>query len=421
MRIPAQHTTVLHYVREAGLQDALVPFASVFAAQHGWYSSGNGSVAWPNAASAITDDFAKSLAFDNSIGPDTRVAVARISALMHTVAPGEVRRLFESEFNHNVWRALDSLDLTPYLEPGRPRIDILAILSQHAHLKAHFSATTALFLRDAALENQAELYTLDGGMDRLPRAMAKKLRRPPLLSAAVQRIERRDRDVLVHIASEQGVYTQTFDWAVCTVPFSALRHIELVGVSAEKLSLIHGLPYCPTMKVLLNCRQRFWEREATFVDGGASVLDGFVRQIYYPRPNPGYDGGVLLAAYATGADVRVLQEKSPEERIQFVCHQLARLHPELKSSDMIVSAACIDWNAEPWIRGGCSVPWNSSPEEPRGNLADQQLAEQAQLAAKPDGRLLFAGEHCSMYPAWMEGALDSALKAVATLQMEETA
>lgn len=30
---------------------------------------------------------------------------------------------------------------------------------------------------------------------------------------------------------------------------------------------------------------------------------------------------------------------------------------------------------------------------------------------RPEGRILFAGEHCSLYHAWIQGALESGLNA----------
>jgi hypothetical protein len=33
-------------------------------------------------------------------------------------------------------------------------------------------------------------------------------------------------------------------------------------------------------------------------------------------------------------------------------------------------------------------------------------------AARPQNRLFFAGEHCSKYPAWIQGSIESALEAI---------
>jgi monoamine oxidase len=40
--------------------------------------------------------------------------------------------------------------------------------------------------------------------------------------------------------------------------------------------------------------------------------------------------------------------------------------------------------------------------------------QQTQLHAdivRPEGRILFAGEHCSLYHAWIQGALESGIRA----------
>jgi monoamine oxidase len=42
--------------------------------------------------------------------------------------------------------------------------------------------------------------------------------------------------------------------------------------------------------------------------------------------------------------------------------------------------------------------------------AGQQTALQADIV-KPEGRIHFAGEHCSLYRAWIQGALEYGLRA----------
>ena len=41
---------------------------------------------------------------------------------------------------------------------------------------------------------------------------------------------------------------------------------------------------------------------------------------------------------------------------------------------------------------------------------DQQTDEQAAIV-KPEGRVHFAGEHCSLYHAWIQGALERRTRA----------
>ena len=49
---------------------------------------------------------------------------------------------------------------------------------------------------------------------------------------------------------------------------------------------------------------------------------------------------------------------------------------------------------------------------------EQQTTLQADIVA-PEGRIYFAGEHCSLYHAWIQGALESGIRAAR--QIHETA
>lgn len=300
-----------------------------------------------------------------------------------------------------------------YLDDRTPRVDLETFFADHPQVRRHFSATTSLFLRDVALETQRELYTIAGGMERLPRALAAQLRNPPRLGMPARRIDRREHDVEVHFDGPDGQVVQCYDWVVCTVPFSALPQIELHGLTTEKLRIIHQQRYCTAVKALFHCREPFWRADGIEESGGASCLDGPNRQNYYPRLSSPGEGAVLLAAYATGTDAVVLASMQEDARWQLLRRGAAALHPAIEREGMIQGSMFMDWDREPWIRGGCSVPWLDDLDQPNGTQAEARLREQAELAARPEGRLLFAGEHCSRFPAWLEGSARSALDAVA--------
>ena len=70
---------------------------------------------------------------------------------------------------------------------------------------------------------------------------------------------------------------------------------------------------------------------------------------------------------------------------------------------MIRAAVSVAWGQSEWTRGGCAVRWGKD---------DDRVAEEIALAASPQNHLFFAGEHCSKNPAWIDGAIESALDAV---------
>jgi monoamine oxidase len=70
---------------------------------------------------------------------------------------------------------------------------------------------------------------------------------------------------------------------------------------------------------------------------------------------------------------------------------------------MIKEAASIAWGNYKWSAGGCTVHWHGDDSHRQINYLE---------AARPQNTLFFAGEHCSKYPAWLQGSIESTLEAV---------
>jgi monoamine oxidase len=193
------------------------------------------------------------------------------------------------------------------------------------------------------------------------------------------------------------------DFAICTVPLPLLSRMRLGGLTGEKIDAIHAVRYVPATKVAFHCREPFWEEAG--ITGGASCSGGRIRQTYYPAADgdPAL-GAVLLASYTIGEDADVLGRMPAAARYTTVLTELARMHPQLLRTGMVLNAASAAWGQHRWSGGGCSVRWG----------LDQAAAEDLRrTVASPVGRLYFAGEHCSSSPAWIDGAIESAREAVA--------
>ncbi|MGB3758534.1 MAG: FAD-dependent oxidoreductase, partial [Rivularia sp. (in: cyanobacteria)] len=112
-------------------------------------------------------------------------------------------------------------------------------------------------------------------------------------------------------------------------------------------------------------------------------------------------GSVMLASYTIGDDADRLGNMSEEERHGYVKDVVSKVHPELQQQEMIKDVASIAWGNYEWSAGGCTIHWDDS------NHTANYLE-----AARPQNNLFFAGEHCSKYPAWIQGSIESTLEAV---------
>jgi monoamine oxidase len=240
-----------------------------------------------------------------------------------------------------------------------------------------------------------------GGMDQLPNAFYYRLRRHIRLGAQVIAIEQSGDHVTAHYRTASGVYSQTGDYCICTIPFGVLRHLDFTPpLSKGKYRAIRSLNYNPSTKILLQVRTRFWEREGGV--GGATPTDLPVRRIVYPSHSPADDErGVLLASYTWGQDAARWGALSPDDRIALALKDVAKIHPQIREH----------------FEGGASHAWYSDPYAV-GAFALFEPGQEATLQpdiVKPEGRVHFAGEHCSLWHAWIHGALESGIRAATAI------
>ena len=89
----------------------------------------------------------------------------------------------------------------------------------------------------------------------------------------------------------------------------------------------------------------------------------------------------------------------PEARDRFIIDEMERAHPGLKANLETMHVKI--WHKDPWTRGALGLA---------GSRADD--AGYWSVRRNPKGRIHFAGEHLSRFQGWMQGALESGLRAV---------
>ncbi len=240
-----------------------------------------------------------------------------------------------------------------------------------------------------------DMHEIVGGMDLLPQAFYRALAERVHFGAAVQAIEQDDRSVTVHFRTAAGPFSATGDYAVCTLPFGCLRQVE-ARFSHEKQKAIRELNYSASTKVVIQVRNRRWETEDG-ITGGATCTDLPVRRLNYPTPDASTTRGVLLASYTWGQDALRWGSLDEESRIEQALDDVEQIHPWIREEFEV--GASHAWYSDPWA-GGAFALFDPG----------QQSTLQAAVVA-PEGRVLFAGEHCSLYHAWIQGALETGIRA----------
>ncbi len=240
-----------------------------------------------------------------------------------------------------------------------------------------------------------DMQTIAGGMDALPNAFYRELEDCVRFGTEVRAIEQDGDGVKVRCRRGSNRVTFEGDYAICTIPFSVLRPIEAT-FSREKERAIRQLNYHASTKILLQVRDRFWEKEDGIV-GGATVTDLPIRRMNYPPTDPSTDRGVLLASYTWGQDALQWAAMDEDTRIDEALDDVARIHPRIRREFEV--GASHAWYSDRWARGAFAL------------FAPEQQTNLQEAILKTEGRIYFAGEHCSLYHAWIQGALESGIRA----------
>ena len=246
-----------------------------------------------------------------------------------------------------------------------------------------------------------DMQEIVGGMDRLPNAFYGHLQDRIRFGAEVHAIAQDPESVTVHVKTEAGRYSLTGDYAICAIPFSVLRHVEvLTPFSREKQKAIRQLNYSASTKILFQVRDRIWETDDG-IFGGATVTDLPIRRMNYPTPDPTTRRGVLLASYTWSQDAARWGAMDEETRLEEALEDVARIHPGIR--EVYEVGASHAWYDDRYANGAFAL-----------FQPDQQTQLQADIV-RPEGRVYFAGEHCSLYHAWIQGALESGIAAARTI------
>jgi monoamine oxidase len=236
-----------------------------------------------------------------------------------------------------------------------------------------------------------------GGMDRLPNAFLPGLRERIRFGARVAAIEQDAAGVAVHYRSVAQRATLRGDYAIVTLPFPVLRHVDIVPhVSRPKQRAIRQLTYDASAKILLQCRRRFWEEDEG-IFGGGTITDLPIRNVFYPEQGRETGRGVILASYTWSEDAQRWGSLSPQERVAEAAEQLSIIHPQIQAE--FEAGASYMWHDDQFAGGAFAL----------FDPGQQTLLHEAIVA--PEGRLHFAGEHASLAHAWIQGAVESGLRA----------
>jgi monoamine oxidase len=264
-------------------------------------------------------------------------------------------------------------------------------------------AVTLPYLFEHIWDMQATMLQPVGGMDRIAHAIYEQVKPAVRLRTRVTAIRRSGSGV--RIEHGPGKQMTEADYCICTVPLPVLMRIPGDFSPAKAAAIASAPPYLRSVKLAFEA-PRFWERDDS-IYGGLAWTDRLNENVIYPSEDYGAAKGVLVGAYAVGwtnpGNPGRFADLSHEERFRISRESIEALHPA--KSRLLAKGVTVAWGLTPYSEG-VGAMWPGGP----GGLVPRPPSYAELL--RPEGPIVFAGEHLSYQPTWQEGAVLSAHEAL---------
>ncbi len=252
-------------------------------------------------------------------------------------------------------------------------------------------------------EQQATMLQPVGGMDEIARAFESRLVGRITYGAQVREIRKRSAGVRIVFGDRVGAgeKTREADFCICTIPLPVLKSIDS-DFDAEHRTAIADASYTNACKLAWQSQPRFWE-DRLGIYGGISWTQREITQIWYPSSGFHGKSGILIGAYNFDPLASEFGKRSIEERAALSRDGISLFHPGMASK--LTGPISVAWQ---------NIPYNESAFASWGRRGREQVYP---ILNRPDGRIYLAGEHLSYWTSWQEGAVRSAHAVSAAIDM----
>ena len=384
IRIPPKHETVLQLAKEHNLN--LVPFESF----NGAALATVGSV-----TAKIPDDLPKVTAALALKPEEAGLGQAALLQRYVTDLPSDMGDPKPAADAYDRWRAYDQVTWPEWLRSRGASDGAITLMT----LGGDSRELSALYVlrQFALLQNTTQFFKIHGGMDQLPRAMARSLGAIVRYNAVVVGIDQGEGTVRLDYLERGRKKAVRASRVIVTVPFAALRAIDIrPRLSDQKARTVAELPYFPATRFLLQCRTSFWQQEGF---SGTARSDAPAEMWDCTYDLDATRG--ILGATVGGEIGRTLAGMTRPHAIAYGLNLVGRTFPAARTA--FQTGVAYRWSRDAWAGGAFAV------------FHPGQMSTMMPDIARPEGRIHFAGEHTSSWMGWMQGALESGERAAAEI------
>ncbi len=267
------------------------------------------------------------------------------------------------------------------------------------------------------------MHHIDGGMSNLPNAFVKKhcdnCNRESYLSpkitfnSTVKQVEFTSGGFKHDIHKKvvvKGVYTTSGreftiegNAVIVTVPINIIRQMKFVaGPDTKEIptrfqQAIEDVWYGPSTKIMIQSKKRFWEDLG--IKGGFSKTNLPIGQLHYPTNSTGKsladERGILLC-YTWKSEALFFGSLPPRDAVEEAVSEIAEIHPQIK---------------ETYEVGAVQAWYSDSSSQGAYALLKPGQYNNILFLMLPWRNVYFAGEGISFAAGWIQGALESGLRA----------
>ena len=204
--------------------------------------------------------------------------------------------------------------------------------------------------------------------------------------------------VICYNEISQEMEEHTANSVIITTPLHIIREMTFKPpLRSEIQNAISGVYYGPSTKIFIQSKTRFWEEEG--IVGGFSKTNMPIGQLHYPSASESKDDRGVLMCYTWGNDALMFGAMNPQNAIAQATRNISQIHPKITENCEV--GAVQAWYSDPCSQGAYAV------------LKPDQYLNICKLmnSKETPENVFFAGEAISYTTGWIQGALESGLRA----------
>jgi monoamine oxidase len=243
--------------------------------------------------------------------------------------------------------------------------------------------------------NRSDYYKIRGGMANLPLALANSISDNIIYASPVESVQQSNEGVAIHTSNNEEYFA---DRVLCTAPLPVLNKIIFTpALSNEKtLASNGGYDYTDSTRLYTQFSERFWLNEN--LNGWGDT--NWPEEVWQPTWDSGESSGIIQS-YLRSSAASELDSFDMAQQIESVHARWQHVFPQLE--EFVVTNHLHSWQKEIWTGSAYASPTL---------LQNTALASHIGLM---EGRIHFAGEHASQFHGWIQGAIESGIRAASEI------